>query len=310
MGLTENDIRPEELAQGQKEAYQMDVERLLLRKHEFVEVPCPSCDKWQNVTEFTKYTLSYVRCVECWTLYVSPRPTVEILKDYYTHSENYAYWAKHIFPRSEESRKSIAKERAEKVGSLKWTPGTILEVGSGYGSFCEAMKEIFVDVVAIEPTPELAQSCRDKGIQVIEKPFEEVEGVTASVICAFEVIEHLFSPKDFLKKCHSLLTDKGVLVLSCPNIKGFDLSVLGKLSDTIDTEHLNYFHPDSILSLLKRCGFESVEISTPGKLDVELVNKYAGRLVLPLKNILIPELQDFLVKNNLSSHMMIVARKK
>ena len=41
------------------------------------------------------------------------------------------------------------------------------------------------------------------------------------------MIEHLFSPQDFLAVCASLLKDGGLLVLTCPNGQGFDVSVLG-----------------------------------------------------------------------------------
>ena len=60
-----------------------------------------------------------------------------------------------------------------------------------------------------------------------------------------------------------MLLKNGLLIITCPNIKGFDITVLGALSDIIDHEHLNYFNPQSISCLLKDCGFEVLEILTP-----------------------------------------------
>ena len=88
------------------------------------------------------------------------------------------------------------------------------------------------------------------------------------------MIEHLFWPKDFLIVCNKILIRGGLLILTTPNIKGFDLMVLNKLSDNVGgPNHLNYFHAKSLKRLLKNSGFEMIELLTPGKLDAELVRK-------------------------------------
>ena len=110
--------------------------------------------------------------------------------------------------------------------------------------------------------------------------------------------------------------------MTCPNIHGFDNMVLKQISDTIDHEHLNYFNPKSTSLLLKNCGFTIIEISTPGKLDAELVRKKVINKEFHLddqpflKNILITEwnrvgenFQLFLAENLLSSHLWIVSQK-
>lgn len=118
------------------------------------------------------------------------------------------------------------------------------------------------------------KKCEQKDIEVIAKPVEKVwiEGV--DVITSFELIEHLYSPEDFLRSCNKCLNDEGLFVCTTPNIKGFDLLTLGKLSDNIaGPNHLNYFHSDSSKILLERCGFKVTETFKPGKLDAELVRK-------------------------------------
>ena len=87
-----------------------------------------------------------------------------------------------------------------------------------------------------------------KGIETIEKPVEKVKfsDEKVDVIASFEVIEHLFSPRDLIIKCASILSPGGILILTCPNVQGFDISVLQKLSNSVDFEHLNYFNPSSL----------------------------------------------------------------
>lgn len=316
----------------QAERFAADVRRLLERRDSFLDVPCPACGSARTDTAFEKYGLTYVSCTRCETMYVNPRPTPKVLAEYYTTSENYAYWSRYIFPASEKARReNIFRPRAERVreicGRYNLQTDVLLEVGAGFGTFCEEMRRtgLFRHVIAVEPTPDLARTCRDKGLEVIEKPIEQVrlDVGTVDVVASFEVIEHLFSPADFLSHCASLLTPGGLLVLTCPNVKGFDIAVLQSLSDAVDVEHLNYFHPASLSYLAETCGFEVLEVTTPGKLDAELVRKkaLAGMFDIEaqpfLKQVLVDKweqvgdaFQQFLSDHGLSSHMWLVARKR
>ena len=157
---------------------------------------------------------------------------------------------------------------------------------------------------------------------MIEKPFEQIELTDAfDVIASFEVIEHLFCPKDFLVWAKNALRTKGILILSCPNIEGFDTILLERHSDAVDHEHLNYFNPTSLTVLLEKAGFRNVTVTTPGVLDVDLVrrgrkNGHVDDLRLgPLLTALLDRndnctdatLQSFLQQVKMSSNMMAVA---
>lgn len=327
----ENEIRPDRLMAEQKRLFLLDVEDLLKRKSEFVDVSCPACESVNYEKEWHKYGLTFVRCRKCETVFMCPRPTPKILEKYSFYSRNYTYWNKHIFPVSENVRREkIFKPRAKLIEILckKYgiNPGTLVDVGAGFGTFCEEVKKLntFERVIAVEPNPGLAETCRKKGIETFEERIEDVSfEEDIDVITSYEVIEHLFWPKEFLVGCASVLPKGGVVVLTCPNVKGFDLIVTREVSDTIDVEHLNYFHPDSLALLFERCGFEVIEKTTPGELDAELVRKdvICGNFDISpqpfLKQILIDrwdeigtKFQRFLSENMLSSNMHLVARKK
>lgn len=331
MDLRENEIRPDHLKNGQAEHYAADVRRLLEHQASFVAVGCPACDSGQARPAFEKFGLTYVECADCATVFVSPRPTPAMLQTYYATSENYAYWNAYIFPASESARREkIFRPRAERLAEIcrrhKIETNVLLEVGAGFGTFCEEMRRIglFKRVVAVEPTPDLAQTCRQRGLDVIEQPIEQVaiDPGSLNAVASFEVIEHLFSPHEFMRRCASLLAPGGLLIVTCPNVKGFDMMVLRERSDSFDTEHLNYFHPASLSQLARRCGLEVVETQTPGKLDAELVRKkvLAGECDLAtqpfLRQVLVEDwerlggaFQAFLADAGLSSHMWLVARK-
>ena len=328
--MKERDIRPVRLMNENVRLHAMDVKRLLRFKDRFTKVPCPACGSIKYNILFKKGGFSFVSCGKCETLYVNPRPSLEMLKEFYTASKSIKHWNDKIFLTSENARRSeIFVPRAKKVAKLceQYAAGTgmLLDVGAGFGTFCEEIRQlgVFDDVVAVEPSQDLAATCRRKGLNVIQKPIEEVDVKRANVITCFELIEHLYDPETFIIACRNVLPKDGLLIATTPNIKGFDLSILGRFSDNIVApNHLNYFHPDSLKQLLGRCGFETACILTPGKLDADIVrNKILkGEFNVPcgfMKEILINEwesvggrFQQFLAENNLSSHLWVVARPR
>lgn len=330
--LTEQDIRPVELMTKQRIAAWTDVGRLLSRYAEFVSVDCPACGANDPMHKFDKNGMSYVECKQCRTFYINPRPAPEVLEWFYRGSPNYAYWNEVIFPASEAARlEKIFVPRVDRLLELcrKYAVQTnaILEVGAGFGTFCGELRRrhVFARVVAVEPTPDLARTCRERGLEVLEQPVEHIQLGTQElfdVVANFEVIEHLFAPKDFVGHMVRLLKPGGILMLACPNGQGFDVETLGVLSNTVDHEHLNYFNPQSLSALLVHCGLEILECFTPGRLDAELVrNKilagefdvsdqpFLGKVLVDEWETLGLAFQDFLVQQGLSSNMWIVARK-
>ncbi len=328
--MNEEDIRSDHLMRENFKLHAEDVQQLLVGKNEFIEIPCPACESNSYRVVFEKDGFRFVTCSKCETVFINPRPTFEILTEFYATSKSIKHWNDRIFPASEDSRRSqIFVPRAERVVELcrKYNTAAkvLLDVGAGFGTFCEEIKKlaVFDRVITVEPSHDLAETCRGKGLDVIEKPIEEVDLDKVSVITNFELIEHLYWPKDFLLACRRALHKGGLLILTTPNIKGFDLLVLGKLSNNIaGPNHLNYFHPKSLSHLLQCCSFEVIEVMTPGKLDAQLVRKkiLSGELDVSscpfLEYFLINQwetagesFQHFLADNELSSHLWMVARK-
>lgn len=277
----------------QAQAFARDIEWLNSQRERFVSVSCPTCGD-NGEPAWAKHGLDYLRC-KCGTVYASPRPSVALLRLYYRRSESYAYWNEVVFPASEEARRRIFRERAQRIGQL--ASGTLVDVGAGYGTFCEEASAHF-ETIALEPEPHLAETCRAKGITTIEESVECADLPHVDVITAFEVIEHLFSPREFIRRCAGWLSPKGLLVLTCPNVEGFEIEVLGSRSKAVDPEHLNLMCPRSLRALMESEGFEVIQSETPGRLDCELAGVRDGGL------------QDFLVASGRSSHMWVVGRKR
>lgn len=347
MRLSESELCPDQLLAMQEAAFARDMDRLRARRDEFVSVVCPACSCAEAAFEFEKESFEFVRCAQCRTVYMSPRPSPAVMDSYYGNSENYQFWASHIFPASEDARRDkVCAPRLEQVRRLcaigrGTTPtdgirglrsqlgragGTLIEIGPGFGTFAALAQAsgAFDDVLVIEPTPEMAAACRSRGVRVLEQRVEDdlPSGIRADVLVAFEVVEHLFEPIEMVRRCFDMLAPGGLLVLTCPNSDGFDIAQLGAASLAVDAEHVNLFNPLGLHTLLTRCGFEIVEFSTPGRLDVEFVHRaiVAGAVAMPsdpfLKRVLVDAydelgwpFQQFLAAHGLSSHMQFAARK-
>ena len=329
--LREDEIRPSDLMEQKRSCVEADKKFLLDRRGEWVSVPCPACGSLEQSKWGDKEGFHYSACSSCETVYTNPRPNQELVHEFYDQSQNYDFWNKYIFPATETTRRErIFRPRVERTVSILKKHGysdvSLMEVGAAYGIFCEEAQKtgFFERILAVEPTPGLAETCRKKGFETIAKPIELIgDEVTVDVVAAFEVIEHLFCPSDFIKQCRRLINPNGLLLLTCPNVKGFDTSLLREKSGTFDHEHVNYFHPKSLGELLENCGFEVLDTLTPGLLDADLVKRKvdAGEVSFSeqpfLEEIFVKrwdelggEFQRFLSENSLSSHLWIVAKKK
>ncbi len=249
--FSENDIRPKDYLEGQKIAVAQDIGRLLTQRDKFVYVSCPACGSNDSSKKYEKYILDIHSCSKCETLYTNPRPTSEVLDWFYKGSVNYDYWNKYIFPASETARRQkIFVPRVDKVLEFceKYNVNTdsLLEIACAFGTFCVEMqsRNRFNRIIGVEPTPSLAETSRQKGIEVIEDVIENIifkEDELFDVVVNFEVIEHIFSPKDLIAQSKKLLKKNGLFIVTCPNGKGFDFQVLGekcnkKVRYTIDDD--------------------------------------------------------------------------
>lgn len=331
-GLALDQLRPEALLARHRAIFERDIAWLQARKRDFVLASCPACGSDDGAPTFDKHDLTFIDCRHCRTIYMCPRPSERLMAEYYATAEHYRFWALYLFPQSEAVRREkihlpMLRRIVDRCDRLGVKRGTLLEVGPGFGTFCQLAIErgAFERVLAVEPTPDLAEACRRRGIEVIEKPIEEIgdEVGEIDVLVAFEVIEHLFDPRAFLDRCSRHLRRDGLAVFTCPNGQGFDVTVLKSDSVAVDNEHVNLFNPGSFALLLERCGFGAVEVTTPGRLDAELVRAALmdGRLDPRgqsfLKQVLIDNwermgapFQRFLSENGLSSHMMAFARRR
>lgn len=327
--MKEEDIRKRETFNQYLELVEKDVKKIFADQKDFQKINCPACDSQKLDYQFNKLGFVYVLCQNCGTLFVNPRPSFRNLNEFYSKSESTSFWVREFFkPVAEIRREKIFLPRAEfmKKKFSENAPRVVRDVGAGFGIFLEELAKVWpaAKMIAIEPSLEMIKICRDKGLEVIPSSLEDVAGWDGKfdLLTLFELFEHLRDPGKFLEKINNLLRPGGYLFLTTLNSRGFDIQVLWEKSKSVSPpQHLNFFNPDSIGLLLKSKGFAVEEISTPGKLDWDIVEgMYKTEGVNPgrfwkliadkadsqVKN----KLQAWISENNFSSHMQILCRKQ
>ena len=135
------------------------------------------------------------------------------------------------------------------------TPGTLLDVGCGDGTFLLAMQEQGWKVAGTELNPARA---RELGLRVAER-LEDAEqlGAPFGLITLWHSLEHLPRPRAALTQLSSLLAPDGVLLLAVPNSDGLHAQLFGPHWLHLDVpRHLFHFGPRSVQKLLMATGFE------------------------------------------------------
>ena len=99
---------------------------------------------------------------------------------------------------------------------------------------------------------------------------------------------------------------------------GLDIKTLWENSNSIQPPmHLNFFNPLSIKTILENVGLSVVEVTTPGKLDIDIIANNVEKIKDPFWRLLIQnsdknqkkDLQRIFSDIGLSSHMMTISTK-
>lgn len=330
--MKEQDIRPAELFGRYLELTAQDAAQFFGDRDRFEVVPCTGCGQADTRPAFVKEGFAYAECNVCRSLFVSPRPPREALDRFYGDSPSATYWAETFFPASIAARRDkIFAPRVERVIEMMNAsgapPDTVVDVGAGYGLFLEEYRRRAPEtgLRAIEPGQKLADVCREKGFLTLQQPVEDAAEWhgTADLAVCFEVLEHVFSPVEFVEAMASLLKPGGQLLVSSLCVDGFDIQVLWEKSRSVSPpHHLNFPSVDGFRRLFERAGLVDVRVLTPGRLDVDIVRNASAtdpavaaqhrflQLLLERRSPEVHEaFQQFLAASGLSSHAWVLARR-
>ena len=215
------------------------------------------------------------RCEACDYTQLLPRLTAEQDQAYYDGNGQDRAIRERIDLTWERQAFSIDVERrADTVSELFSKGSTILDVGTGYGFFLEAMAARGFSVRGIE----IGRVRREMARYVTSAPIDETNLVVenpdpeqaADVVTLFHVLEHVADPISFAKKLRTLVRPGGALVCEVPNVNELLLDTCPEYRHFYWIRaHLSYFSDAILKRVLHQAGFASVEVTFIQRYGIE-----------------------------------------
>lgn len=142
----------------------------------------------------------------------------------------------------------------------------VLDVGCGFATTAQRIREIGNHVVGIESNADAANVARKRIDDVIETDLQNADALTDQrfdVIIFADVLEHLAWPIGVLKRYVRFLKPNGSMIVSLPNVGLWSVRLglmFGRFhyveSGVLDRTHLRFFTRSSAVQMLRAAGLE------------------------------------------------------
>lgn len=221
---------------------------------------CRVCGGSQTELLFRKGGWDFLRCGACGLVSISPLPTLAEIEAH--HDTSYAEGGYATFASAGGIRRAIAESRLAAVRPLA-PAGAWLDVGASTGAFVAAASSAGIEAEGLEISSVAVEQARAQGLNVHQGAVEDFRPERSyAVITAFDVVEHLGEPRDFVRRIGEWLMPGGVLAITVPNIASFAARILGRSwFYYAPPDHVHYFDPVTIELLLKESALTGVKIS-------------------------------------------------
>jgi len=323
--MKEKEIRPLKLFKRFLHLSSLDVKKFFNKSKK--KINCVACGK-KGKFSFNKKNFSYYECFNCSTLFVNPRPSEKAFLDYYTKSSSVKFLANTLYKKTKEiRRKKIFKPRSKMILNIlkikKFKKYNCIDIGGGSGIFAEEMsRSLKKKVIVIEPSPPLVKECERKKLKVIPKFLEFVKKEelpkNKKVFTCFELFEHLHDPSKFIKNIKKLMNKGDLFIFTTLSSTGADILTLWNNSRSVNPpHHINFFNPKSIKIFLKKNNLKILNISTPGKIDLDILDndrslikdRFWKTFLLLADKSKKNKMQNLISSINFSSHLMVICQK-
>lgn len=323
--LKKQEIQPQPLLERYLNLLKEDIQ-VLLPAGSLQEASCPVTGERVVQESFSKMGMDYQVSRTLGNIYLSPRPSMEALKEFYLESAARSFWLTELWPQT----KAVRHEKII-LPQLEWAQGFIAQYSTGnnvamaeflpnHWGYCLAAEKIFpnanynlIDALFDPAATEVAVTA----LVVADKA--ENDSLDAALL--FEALDRSLAPSVLLESVKQSLKPGGLCFVTCLLSSGFEVQVLGEESEIfVPPERINLLSYEGMNTLIDKVGsFEILEFSTPGVLDVPNVIKKLDRLenTAFFKYIfkqrqdgrLVESFQDFLQLNRLGTFGRLVLRK-
>ena len=174
--------------------------------------------------------------------------------------------------------------------------GRLLEIGCGSGFFLERALDLgFSEVSGVEPSrdaveaasPRVRDSIRLDGFR--DGLFPERH---FSVVCGFQIFDHLAYPNQTLQACRRVLRPGGLIFFIHHDAGAWTHRLLGERSPIIDVEHIYLYDRRTMARILAKNGFDVLRVfRVRNRYPIDYWTRMAP-LPAGLKSRLLPRLRN------------------
>ena len=244
-------------------------------------VPCILCGGLIFKARLSCDGFSYVRCVRCDLVQVNPQPLEAEVKKRYDSAYGQDYFAYELANEENflnlqllalndagfyELETELSVRQGQNKQKLK-----VLDIGSATGALLAWLKGRDWDCSGIEISGPQAEYARQKkNLDIRGVPLKEAQFPAQSfdLVLASHLIEHLNDPAALIREAHRILASSGRLLVTTPNIAGFQARLFRKRWRSAIFDHLYLFSQKTLSRLLRENGFVIEKTATWGGLAV------------------------------------------
>lgn len=238
-----------------------------------------------------------VRCRECGFVFTNPRPTAATMNCFYPDSARYyqpkasrvtagnwsrkkwkkvlqqsvlarrfGYELRRLPPLVDFLPRLLWRRRMRLAHVPRFVPdGRLLDIGCAWGGYLWRMQELGWEVYGIELNATAARYAREElGLAHVRSgSFADLDFPDGAfdVVHMSMVLEHLHDPAEALTRINELLRHDGQLILSVPDISGFEAKLFKDKCYTLQVpQHLSHFSSETVTRFLRQAGFAVEEI--------------------------------------------------
>lgn len=227
-----------------------------------------------------------VRCNRCDLVRLSPRPSDQLLPQYYPdsfYSHRFISDRAGVIKRFIKTRraKSIVSEKLSIVNNFVKTPGLLVDVGCAAGEFLSEARKTGWDVCGVEYNPETARRVGNElDMDIRCGSILDVELPSNVKVCTFWAsMEHIGDPRKALEKVSEVLIDNGFVIVLVPNFDSWESRISGVRWPHLDIpRHLYHFEPKTLAGLAREAGLKVISMRTP---NTKLAASHWSSALLP-----------------------------
>ncbi len=228
---------------------------------------CLLCKSWSSRPVIREESWQYYRCERCGLVFLHPQPSTTFLLSHY---QSYLPSTDPEIQSWHRLMQGVSEKAAVLIESRVSRPGTLLDVGCGYGFFPGLMSRRGWHAEGIEISAHARRYAREnQDIEVTSEPLPRPDWDDGrfDVITLFYVIEHLPDPVETLNEVFRLLKPGGLVLLRWPHTTPIALLLKpwsSRLRLYQAPSHLFDFSPGTMLEMLSGIGYEQIRTTVVG----------------------------------------------